>query len=145
MKSGARSLSLHSLALGLLVALLVPSLAVAQPGIEPVGFHVFGTGNNGGPFGVVNLCPNQRSPYIHWDLREFPSCGVPYEINGTIPLQNGITFQPIALPRTPPRTTQLAIVLEKRKTNGALKIQLREWQSGSRLKGGSIKKKTKQK
>ncbi len=71
-------------ALALLSTLLAPALLVAQA-TEQVGFHVFGTGGNGGPFGVVNLCPNQASPYTHWDLREFPSCGVPYEINGTIP------------------------------------------------------------
>jgi hypothetical protein len=33
---------------------------------------------------VVNLCPNATPPFTHWDLREFPDCRVPFEVNGTI-------------------------------------------------------------
>lgn len=73
------------LTLCLTLALLAAPAVEAQPSLESIGFHVFGTGGSGGPFGVTNLCPNAVSPFLHWDLREFPSCEVPYEVNGNIP------------------------------------------------------------
>lgn len=79
------------------LAVLMPAILPGQqPSIEAVGFHVFGTDGTGGPF-VTNAavsCPHEDPPFLHWDLREFPGCGVPYEINGAIPLVSGITSQP---------------------------------------------------
>lgn len=95
--SPAPTALLAILGLILILATLAPAdLQGQQPTIEQVGFHVFGPAGGGGPFvpfaGV--LCPNDVPPFLHWDLREFPSCGVPYEINGSIPLVGGITSQP---------------------------------------------------
>lgn len=68
----------------LILVLVAWAPAGAQPTLEATGFHVFGTNGNGGPSGVSVLCPNQLPPFTHWDLRQFPSCKVPYEVNGII-------------------------------------------------------------
>lgn len=53
-----------------------PASPVAGQPLESVGFHVVEVNN-----GTFYRCPSERTPFIHWDLRQFPGCRVPYEIN----------------------------------------------------------------
>jgi hypothetical protein len=63
----------QSPSLGSLAAAATPM--AGQP-LETEGFHVVEV--NGGTF---YRCPSERTPFLHWDLRQFPDCRVPYEIN----------------------------------------------------------------
>jgi hypothetical protein len=74
----------------LTVAVLVLSAAAApaaaqSPQIEATGFHLLGPGGSATPGSESYLCPNETPPFLHWDLRQFPGCSLPYEVNGNIP------------------------------------------------------------
>src|SRR4030095_10671905 len=68
---------------------LATPLPAQNPQQEPTGFHVFGPG--GSLVDAPALCPNEPPPFLHWDLRQFPGCAVPYEVNGNIPAPNNPT------------------------------------------------------
>jgi hypothetical protein len=77
-----RARALQPALLWLSAATLAAAPSAAQPpSVEPAGFHLIGLG--GLTSGLV-LCPNESPPFAHWDLRQFPQCGVPFEVNGTI-------------------------------------------------------------
>jgi hypothetical protein len=101
---------IHNALLPTLV-LLLAALVAALPGLaqsplpETMGFHVFGPNNHTGqdPTNprrdgghVAIRCPHQTPPFIHWDLRQFPGCAVPWEINPNIPDPNQ-TLAPAAV------------------------------------------------
>lgn len=54
--------------------LAAPASPVAGLQLETEGFHVVSPA-------AAMLCPSEPSPFVHWDLRQFPGCQVPYEIN----------------------------------------------------------------
>ncbi len=62
---------------------LASPAAAQNPQMEPTGFHLLGPG--GGQGFEDYLCPNEPPPFLHWDLRQFPGCAIPYEVNGNIP------------------------------------------------------------
>jgi len=66
-------------ALGSVAAAATP---VAGQPIENAGFHVVEITPPPNSI-AANRCPNEPTPFVHWDLREFPECRVPYEINPT--------------------------------------------------------------
>lgn len=80
---------LLTLSLSILAAFAALPAAAQFPNIEATGFHLIGPG--GVTSGQV-LCPNEFPPFAHWDLRQFPNCGVPFEVNGTI----GVAGNPAA-------------------------------------------------
>jgi len=53
--------------------------------IEATGFHLLGPGGSATPGSESYLCPNEAPPFLHWDLRQFPGCSLPFEVNGNIP------------------------------------------------------------
>jgi hypothetical protein len=72
----------------LTVAVLVLAVAPARaqnPLLEPTGFHLLGPGGSATPGSESYLCPNEIPPFLHWDLRQFPGCVLPFQVNGNIP------------------------------------------------------------
>jgi len=59
--------------------LAAPASPVAGVPLESVGFHVLGYQAGA----LATRCPSEPTPTVHWDVREFPGCRVPYEINPT--------------------------------------------------------------
>jgi hypothetical protein len=66
-----------------------------NPPPETVGFHLLGPG--GGQGLEHYLCPQELPPFLHWDLRQFPGCAIPFEINGNIPAPGNPTAAQVVL------------------------------------------------
>jgi len=85
------------LATVLVLAAAAAPTAAQAPQIEATGFHLLGPGGSAAPGSESYLCPNEAPPFLHWDLRQFPGCALPYEVNGNIPaLGNPTAAQAVA-------------------------------------------------
>ncbi len=57
------------------------SIAICFLTLLPDHSRAFRIGGQGTVFSGAELRPDERPPFAHWDLREFPNCDVPYALN----------------------------------------------------------------
>ncbi len=74
-------------AFGLLLIFMAAPAQAQNPSLESVGFHGVSPGS------TLGVCPNEALPFRHWDMRMFPDCRVPYEINAVDNLPANLTGQ----------------------------------------------------
>lgn len=67
-----------------LAALALSALPMTAQ-VDNTTFHVWRALGGTTPLNFWSSCPNEQPPFVHWDLRTFPSCRIPFEVNGSIP------------------------------------------------------------